>query len=395
MSNCGITVKGQIMRLLSLVLIMVWGTAACAFADAGTDALFRDFMKSREVVATLYFQPNSDGVSLHEKERIQEIVSELRRLQNNGRMIRVEGFSSPGGDQEKNFYLSFFRARAVAEIIEEKGLTSQIALTGYGDLLAKSNDPDKERRVEIASYAQPVVEKKIDIAKYREKPVAPPVVPIQPMPELMPKEPEIDSYRIDQAIRDKIEDKKKGLADQRDETDPGFSQSEEADPGLSQSEEEKKALDVERDYSQWRKSVDPEYSPRLSESEKNQDVAPNRGYSQWREKTDPGASPGVGQSDTIKPPVPNRGYSQWTEPSDPSKAPGVGQTETIKPPVPNRGYSQLSEGTDPTEAPGVGQVTPAKAPDIDAFMIEQAIREKIAAEKTQPGRTVTQVLNEE
>jgi flagellar motor protein MotB len=383
------------MRLLGLVLIMVWSTATCAFADAGTDTLFRDFMKSREVVATLYFQPNSDGVPLHEKERLQEIVAELRKLQNNGRMIRVEGFSSPGGDQEKNFHLSFFRARAVAEIIEAKGLTSEIVLTGYGDLLAKSNDPEKERRVEIASYAKPVVEKKIDIAKYREQPVAPPVAPIQPMPELMPKEPEIDSYRIDQAIRDKIEDKKKGLADQRDEADPGFSRSKDSDPGLSQSEEEKKALEVERDYSQWRKSVDPEFSPRLSESENDQDATPNRGYSQWREKADPGASPGVGQTETIKPPVLNRGYSQWTEQPEPSNAPGVGQSDTIKPPVPNRGYSQWTEQIDPDKAPGVGQVAPATQPDIDAFMIEQAIREKVAAEKTQTGQPVTQVLNEE
>lgn len=379
----------QAMRLL--ILLLIFSCAMKGTVLGASDTIFDDFIKSREIVATLYFQSNSDGISDIEKERLSGMIAEIRKLQNTGRMIRVEGFSSAGGDQEKNFYLSFFRARAVADIIEAGGLSEEIALTAYGDLRAKSEDPSKERRVEIASYIKPIITKKVEIATRKQR-----VVPVS-APAIMPKEPEIDSYRIDQAIRSKIEDKKKGIADKSDDPDTKSvdADTEKKSPGLSQSEEEQKYRELQRDYSQWRKTVDPDYSPELSESQQDSDFSPKRGYSQLREQNDPESSPGVSQSEEdIKSRELEQDYSQWRKTVDPDSSPEMSESQQDKTVSPNRGYSQLREMNDPKFSPGVSQVSPITSPEIDAFMIEQAIREKIASERSKPTGAVSQVLSE-
>ena len=379
----------QTMRLL--ILLLIFSCAMLAPVLGANDTIFDDFIRSREIVATLYFQTNSDGISDIEKERLSGMIAEIRNLQNTGRMIRVEGFSSPGGDQEKNFYLSFFRARAVADIIEAEGLPEEIALTAYGDLRAKSEDPSKERRVEIASYIKPIITKKVEIATRKQR-----VVPVS-APTITPKEPEIDSYRIDQAIRSKIEDKKKGIADKSDDPDTKSvdADTDKKSPGLSQSEEERRYRELQRDYSHWRKTVDPDYSPELSESQQESDFSPKRGYSQLKELNDPESSPGVSQSEEdIKSRELEQDYSQWRKTVDPDSSPEMSESQQDETVSPNRGYSQLRELNDPEFSPGVGQVIPVTSPDIDAFMIEQAIREKIASERSKPSGAVSQVLQE-
>src|SRR6056300_681409 len=135
---------------------------------------FDAFVKSREVVETLYFKVNAEELSKSDRERLISTAQQLRQIQNNGRMIRVEGFSSNEGDQEQNFILSFFRARSVADIIESMGLSTEVTLTGYGDLRADSDDHAKERRVEVVSYIVPVKMKRIKIAdKHKSVPPAP------------------------------------------------------------------------------------------------------------------------------------------------------------------------------------------------------------------------------
>lgn len=308
------------MRTVTLLLVLTCIMMSSAFAasETGYDA----FMKSREIVTTLYFDSNSDGLNNDEKSRLEAVITELRALQNSGRMIRVEGFSSAEGDQEKNFHLSFFRARTVVEMITAEGLPAEVMLTGYGDLRATTKDPEKERRVEIASYLKPVGSRKVEIARERKheprpKPEATPVT-------VTPVRTEIDSYRLDQAIRSKVEDKQKGLTDKRDLPAPGK-------PGLSQKPTEKAAPDLERDYTHWRKSVDPDYSPKVSE-----------------------------------------------------RAPAVEST-------PRRRYSQLDINDKHDTAPGLGHIMPVEAPIIDALMIEEAIRAKIAADEPDATDAVTQV----
>ena len=322
------------MQFLILFLTVICFFAPPAFG--GDDAGFDSFIKSREVVATLYFQANSEDLSKGELERISDTISQLRKLQKSGRMIRVEGFSSSEGDKEVNFRLSFFRARTVADLIETKGLPAEVTLTGYGDLHARSDDPNKERRVEIASYIKPAGIKRIKVAD-NKTPISPDLGAVQSPA----KDNGIDSYRVDQAIRSKLDNRNKGLADQ-DETIDGKSF-----PGLTQADIKVDYADeLDRGYGQWRKSVDPNYSPKVSQATKTLDSDLKRGYSQSRKAAD-------------------------------SDLP--------------RDYSQLEKNAGLETSPGVTQVMPAKAPYIDALMIEQIIMEKIGAETPPPSGAVSQL----
>lgn len=173
-----------------------------SFAD---EAIYDSFIKSRQVVATLYFQANSDTLAKVDRAMVEKTVAQLRDLQNGGRMIRVEGFSSPEGDAEENFRLSFFRARTVADIISAKGLQAEVALTGYGDLRAGLSDPTKERRVEIASYVKPPELKKLKVADKKEKLDSPVSSTAKKLTQISaPLEPVIDALAIEQAIMEKI-----------------------------------------------------------------------------------------------------------------------------------------------------------------------------------------------
>ena len=324
------------MRILFIIMAIVFVGSPLAFAKSGNN--FDEFIKSREIVTTIYFQSNHEDLSDSERKRVSETINKLRELQKNGRMIRVEGFSSPEGDQEKNFHLSFFRARYVAELIEAKGMPAEVALTGYGDLLASSDDPKKERRVEIASYLKPAGMKRVRVADKKSRATAGSELGVI---HVAPKEKEIDSYSVDQAIRRKIDNKNKGLADKNKAAEDELS------PGLSQTENKTNdADDLDRGYSQWRRSIDPSYSPKLSQSKEATDKDLNRGYSQSKEAADKDL---------------NRGYSQWKKSSEPERSPGV------------------------------TQLTPFKTPVIDALMIEQAIMEKIGAAPLVPSATVSQV----
>lgn len=336
------------MRFLVIIIALICVSSSPAFSTGSSG--FDAFIKSREVVTTLYFQSNDENLNNNERKRLFGVISKLRELQKNGRLIRVEGFSSQEGDQERNFLLSFFRARSVADLIEGKGLPAQVTLTGYGDLRASSGDSGKERRVEIASYLKPDVMKRIKIVKEKKR--------MEKGPELgvtiiTPKKQEIDSYRVDQAIRRKIADNNKGLVDRNEIIQ------QELLPSLSQTND-KVDDDLDHGYSQWRKSIDPDFSPKVSQSKAADDSELKRGYTQWRKSVDPGSSRKLSQSKAVNNGELRRGYSQW------------------------------KKKVDSENSLDVTQVLPVGAPFIDALMIEQAIMEKIGAELL-PSGTVTQV----
>jgi len=359
--------KGELtVRVLIIIAAFLCFNIPLAFGNSGTS--FDKFIKSREIVTTVYFQSNNEELSSSERKRLSGTIGKLRELQKNGRMIRVEGFSSPEGDQEKNFSLSFFRARSVAVLIEAKGLPAEVALTGYGDLRASSDNPKQERRVEIASYLKPVGMKKIKVSdKNKQTPASSELGSLH----FAPAEKVIDSYSVDQAIRNKIDNKNKGIAEQNKELE------EELSPGLSQMEKDLHDSEIlDRGYSLWRKSVDPNYSPRVSQSEKPSNRNLSRGYSQHREATDRDLKRGYSQSKKAIDSDLKRGYSQSEE-----------ATETDL----KRGYSQWQKDIDHELSPGVTLASPVGAHVIDALMIEQAIMEKIGADLPAPSGTVTQV----
>ena len=395
--------RGVTVRTLILLLVLAFFSVCPALASGPTD--FESFIKTREVLATLYFDANADTLSMAERNRLADTIQQLRKAQKNGRMIRVEGFSSREGDQEKNFILSFFRARSVADIIEAQGLASEIALTGYGDLKAGSADHSRERRVEVASYVKPVGMKRVRVADTRVDPETLPNNAEQVRQKIL----KIDSYRLDQAIRSKVDDKS-GLAEQRDELDDNLQQ-----PNLSKTREQLQKEDLERGYSLWRQSVAPDKPQKVAQASSNDlnhgftqyiksvtsgtsrgltqakksDDELQRGYSQSAETASPGSSPGLTQAKKSDDEL-QRGYSQSAETAIPGSSPGLTQSKKSDDEL-QRGYSQVEKVTIPDSAPGVTMLMPIQPPAIDALMIEQAIMEKIGVEPTEPSGTVSQI----
>jgi hypothetical protein len=313
------------MRFFIIITALICISSSSAFSKSEAD--FDAFIKSREVITTLYFQFNDEALGTSERKRLLGAISKLRELQENGHLIRVEGFSSPEGDPEKNFHLSFFRARTVADLIESKGFPAEVTLTGYGDLRAGSGDPKKERRVEIASYLKPVGMKRVKVRGEKKN--------TRRRPEfttttLMPKDQDINSYKIEQAIRTKIDNKNKGLTDVHETIDY------ESSSGLSQADkiENNKvdvAADLDRRYGLWRKSVTSGSPLKLSQSKTTADSKPKRSL------------------------------------------------------------SQLKKSVDSDSSFDVSQILPVADPVIDALMIEQAIMEKIGAELPAPSGTVSKL----
>ena len=281
---------GGVLRIFLFIILTMGMLALPAFSLASNP--FDAFVKSREVVETLYFKVNAEELSKTDRDRLTSTAQQLRQIQNNGRMIRVEGFSSNEGDQEKNFILSFFRARSVADIIESMGLATEVTLTAYGDLRADSDDHAKERRVEIVSYVMPVKMKRIKVADKNKE--------ARPAPNRSANtahiNQEIDSYRVDQAIRSKIDNMNKEVTDKRDSDD------EKPSPGLSQEKPVQKDV-LDRGYSQWRRSVDPGLSLKLSQSKDTVDGDLKRGYSQLQKSRDAEMSPDLTQVSPAQSPV--------------------------------------------------------------------------------------------
>ena len=278
------------MRIFLFLILTMGILALPAFSLASNP--FDAFVKSREVVETLYFKVNAEELSKTDRERLTSTAQKLRQIQNNGRMIRVEGFSSNEGDQEKNLILSFFRARSVADIIELMGLSTEVTLTAYGDLRADSDDHAKERRVEIVSYVMPVKMKKNRVANKNKSAIPAP----NRSANTVQMDPEIDSYRVDQAIRSKIGNLNKEVTDKIDSDD------EKPSPGLSQEKPVEKDV-LDRGYSQWRRSVDPGLSLKLSQSKDTVDGDLKRGYSQLQKSRDAEISPDLTQVSPAQSPV--------------------------------------------------------------------------------------------
>ena len=278
------------MRIFLFLILTMGMLALPAFSLASNP--FDAFVKSREVVETLYFKVNAEELSKTDRERLTSTAQKLRQIQNNGRMIRVEGFSSNEGDQEKNLILSFFRARSVADIIDSMGLSTEVTLTAYGDLRADSDDHAKERRVEIVSYVMPFKMKKNKVADKNKSAIPAP----NRSANTAHMDQEIDSYRVDQAIRSKIGNPNKEVTDKIDSDDENPS------PGLSQEKPVKKDV-LDRGYSQWRRSVDPGLSLKLSQSKDSVEGDLKRGYSQSQKSRDAETSPDITQVSPVQSPV--------------------------------------------------------------------------------------------
>ncbi len=111
------------------------------------------FLASREVVGEVFFAYKTTELSTAAKQNIDKFVGVLLNYQQQGRLLRIEGFASPEGSKQSNSKLSLERALAVKDYLaEQHKLQVDVFLTGFGETEPAAGTLTGSRRVDIAVY---------------------------------------------------------------------------------------------------------------------------------------------------------------------------------------------------------------------------------------------------
>jgi outer membrane protein OmpA-like peptidoglycan-associated protein len=110
------------------------------------------FLASRLVVGQIYFAKQSSSLTPENQDILAALVADLKRANQQGRLIRVEGFASRDGHEDLNLEISMKRAIAVKRLLERHGLAVELFLTGFGEKLNSTGKLSENRRVDIATY---------------------------------------------------------------------------------------------------------------------------------------------------------------------------------------------------------------------------------------------------
>ena len=140
------------MRFRSMLFGLV-SALLCLVGDsfAGT-SLFTVFYEQRELVAAILFEQNSCEFDNIAAAGIELALARIRDIDDNERLIRIEGFPGRSGIPEENFRLSLQRANAVATYLEQKGIACQVGISKDGARRVGAKNSDEVAYVEIASY---------------------------------------------------------------------------------------------------------------------------------------------------------------------------------------------------------------------------------------------------
>jgi len=112
-----------------------------------------DFLTSRRVVGTVNFKNGSAALSADSRAFIDRIASVLARIDNQKRVVRLEGFVAPGEESREPFELSMHRALAVEDYLREfHQLPQKRFLIGFGVPDERFGLEQTGGRVEIALY---------------------------------------------------------------------------------------------------------------------------------------------------------------------------------------------------------------------------------------------------
>ena len=136
-------------RLLILLLCLLAPHTLFAVELAEVD----QFLASRQVVAQIYFDKTVAELSPESRLQIDSRVTELLQYKDQQMIIRVEGFSSPDGEDLHNLNLSMQRAMAVeGYLLNRHKLHTYVFMTGFGEKQATDGKVDRMRRVDISVY---------------------------------------------------------------------------------------------------------------------------------------------------------------------------------------------------------------------------------------------------
>ena len=136
-------------RLFILLVCLLAPHSVAAVESADVD----QFLASRQVVAQIFFARAETGLSSESRLQIDAKASELLQYKEQQMIIRVEGFSSPDGEDLHNLKLSMQRAMAVeGYLLSRHKLQTYVFMTGFGEKQATGDKLAMMRRVDITVY---------------------------------------------------------------------------------------------------------------------------------------------------------------------------------------------------------------------------------------------------
>ena len=136
-------------RQLTLIVVALVLAATSALASPRFNREVSDFLSHRNVLLSIEFSTGSHILSLTARQAIDRVASDLLDLIDNDKVVRVEGFASPGGSRDMNLVLSMKRAMAVqVYLMEQHGLEIDLFFNGFG---VEGNTPT-ESKVQLAFY---------------------------------------------------------------------------------------------------------------------------------------------------------------------------------------------------------------------------------------------------
>ena len=132
------------MRVL-LVIIIILISSSASYA-----AYYRD----KELVDSIYFPTSKLELDAKGRRTLDKVAAKIKSMakvaQSQGErlIIRLEGYSDSAGDEEMNLFYSMLRASLVEEyLVEKKGVTFELYLTGFGETkVVRPERNEAERR---------------------------------------------------------------------------------------------------------------------------------------------------------------------------------------------------------------------------------------------------------
>lgn len=141
----------SILPLLSRVLLMTG--LLVLFCNTALGVSVEDFLGTRKVVGVIPFQVGSFELDQAARKKLDSLVTFLKDVDPEKKVVRLEGFTSPEGADGKNIDLSMKRAMAVENYLRSvHHLPLNRYLVGRGVWEGASVAPASQRRVEVVFY---------------------------------------------------------------------------------------------------------------------------------------------------------------------------------------------------------------------------------------------------
>lgn len=139
--------------LFLLVLLILLSMPMMVLAKDSMPEEVADFLATRQVISVVYFDLNSSRLGKVARTELQQIAKSLGELDPSMYIVRIEGFTSPEGNEKSNIALSMERAMEVEKYMAQlAGLSELRTLIGIGTDQDSELPNSKQRRVEIARY---------------------------------------------------------------------------------------------------------------------------------------------------------------------------------------------------------------------------------------------------